>query len=177
MGSDSQEAASAEVPTGALPKLATKLSPEQVVATLEAQAKRGKMPGFKRGGEPGAFSVAAFGEPFDRELHGVARAAPGGGAIVEFSLRLPMKLPIVYVAIIIFTIQPGMWLTDSMLKTYWTWYLEHVKTWMWYVPLVVLPLPYIAWRQWTRSARASSESAHKAAQDIATAIGGTAAAA
>ncbi len=74
----------------ALPTIATALTAEQVVATLDAVARRGKLPGFAAGagalggppvsGGPGGprvlFVVDAFSTPFDGRLR--ARVVPDG---------------------------------------------------------------------------------------------------
>lgn len=71
-----------------LPTIATALTPEQVVAALDAVARRGRLPGFAAGalggppvpageGEPRVlFVVDAFSTPFDGRLR--ARVMPGG---------------------------------------------------------------------------------------------------
>ena len=44
-----------------------------------------------------------------------------------------------------------------MLKVYFKGY--DWNTYLWYIPLTVLPLPWMAWRMWTRSNRSAREHA------------------
>jgi hypothetical protein len=45
----------------------------------------------------------------------------------------------------VLTFFPGLYLTDSMLTTYFEWY--RIETWWWYVPLGLLMIP-VLWKQY-----------------------------
>lgn len=126
--------------------------PDRVMAMLRTLSQRGKLPGFEP--HPGGFRARAFGDPFDHWLNAGLTPA-GSGSKIEFSLRMAPRLPLVVLAVTLLTIQPGMWLTHSMLATYFPWYGQNVSTWWWYLPLVVLPMPVFVARMWSRSVRSA----------------------
>lgn len=125
--------------------------PAKVIDILGRESKRGRLAGFRiiesaKGNGPGAYVVTAFGGIYDYDL--IARVSPRGtedaGSRTSFEMRLQRKMPIAAVAIIVFTIFPGLQLTDSMLASYFSWYT--IETWWWYLPLVGLMIPFM-WRQ------------------------------
>jgi hypothetical protein len=151
---------------GVLPSLRTDLSPEEVVTALDRASRRGRLPGFEALEGAGRFSAIAFGEPFDRALIGEARRE-GDRTRVSFRLRALLRMPLVALAIIAVTIWPGVWLMDSLLVTYFSWYPR--AGWVtpsWYLPLTVLPLAWWAPRTWRRSARAAEASARETIERI-----------
>lgn len=82
------------------------------------------------------------------------------------------RMPWIYALLLIATVWPGVWVTDSMLKTYFSWYT--IPTWWWYLPLSVIPLPWM-WRSFMHKSRAAADaSAREVITDIAAAVGGTA---
>lgn len=159
-----------------LPVIQTPLAPSEVLARLLALAKRGKLAGYAAlGSHPteksgAAFRVSVFGEPYDRELIAsvVPESSPGGtGSVIRFESRLLKKLPVIMVVLTVLTIQPGMWLTDSMLKLYFSWYT--IQTWWWYLPLTLLSIPLL-WKQFKKSEAAAAADARKVVGDIAAAL-------
>jgi len=158
-----------------LPELRTALVPSEVLARLLALAKRGKLSGYEAlGAHPtrsagAAFKVSARGEPYDREL--IASVVPdvggGGGSVIRFESRLLKRLPAVVIVLTALSIQPGLWLTDSMLRLYFPWY--RIETWWWYLPLVLLSVPML-WKQYRKSEAAASAEAARVAADIAAAL-------
>lgn len=143
-------------------------SPLDAVATLakiRLHSRRGKLPNFAE--VPGAarsFRIAAFGHPFDHVLTGVVTPS-ATGSLIAFSLRMARRVPLIMGAIVLVTIWPGVWLTDSMLTTYFSGY--EFATWMWYIPVTVLPIPFM-WRTWhTRSVREATEHAAESIAEIA----------
>jgi hypothetical protein len=145
------------------PPLDVPLAPEAVVARLDALARRGKLAEFRPGPPPALFSVTTAGQPFDYLL--VAHASPqAGGTRLTFSLRLLRRMPLIFAAVIVFTIWPGVWLTDSMLRSYWTGY--DYQTWMWYLPLTVLPLPWACVRLMRRAKQAGEAHAAEIVRDL-----------
>jgi hypothetical protein len=168
---DSAEGEGTLVPRGvALPRVRTALAPEAIVARLDFASRRGRLAGFRPG--PGLFSVAAFGQPFDRVLIADARGEEGG-TVLEFRSALLLKWPAIFIAVTLFTIWPGVWLTDSLLSTYFASYpWWGLRTWMWYLPLTVLPLPWMAKGMWQKSEGLAHDSAHRAIRKIAAEVDG-----
>lgn len=160
-----------------LPVVTTEKSAAEIVTALEKLSKRGKLPGFEKEREDGLFSVEAQGTPFDRRL--VARARQRDGlTILEWALVTPMKWPIGIGVMLAVSVWPGLPITDSMLRIYWGWYERAsgpdgwFSTWMWYLPLTVLPIPWF-WRSTMRKMRTSTlEGAREAVEKIAGAVEG-----
>ncbi len=143
---------------------------QAIVAKLDKASRRGRLPGFEPKPEGGLFLVDAWGTPFDYDL--IANAEPDEtGTLLKFSLRMRRRMPTIHVVILLLTIWPGVWLTDSMLKIWFNWYYALTQkdififngfewfTYGWYLPLCVVPLPWF-WRSiMRRSRRTSHESA------------------
>ncbi|MFA6044299.1 MAG: hypothetical protein WC718_04895 [Phycisphaerales bacterium] len=148
--------------------LVVTISRDEVVSRLETLARRGKLPDYHTGVGDQVFSIQAYGAPFDHHLEGFARQV---GPALRITLRLRMlpKLPIIFALVAIATIWPGVWLTDSMLKTYLSWY--DFQTWMWYLPLSILPLPWAARGMLRRSRESALASARETLAIIAPALG------
>lgn len=132
----------------AVEPIVTAHGPEKVIGLLRALSQKGKLPGFEE--VAGGFRVRAFGEPFDHWLTG-AFSNVGEGTRIDFTLKAAAKMPLVFLVVSILTVQPGMWLTHSMLSTYFPWYGANIQTWWWYVPLCIVPLPWMLWRMWRKS--------------------------
>lgn len=126
---------------------------------LANASRRGRLAGYHAHERPSEFHIRIFGEPFDRRLVGEVRP-DASGSRVAFHLVTLRTLPIVFIVFAIFTVWPGVWLTDSMLETYY----PPSKDWWWigwwYIPLTALPLPWAARKMWRKSqATAHSETA------------------
>ena len=153
------------------------LTASEILEKLDTAARRGKLPGFQRGtAGPGAplFEITDFGTPFEARL--LVTASPNGdGTLLSFPpIRLKPAFPWVFALILILTIWPGAWLTDSMLRTYWDWYSARPAwvTYAWYLPLTV-PFCPMAMLSALRKSRASAAAEIPAIIDkIAMAIGG-----
>lgn len=140
---------------GPLPAIDSPLAVEEVLSRLGALAKRGKLAGFARSASPDLFEVSAFGPPFDYRLIAAAERAPSGTRL-RFRIALMKKLPIIFALVVIVSIWPGVWLTDSMLRTYFSWYtMSFWGTCAWYMPLTVLPLPWM-WKKMVVGSRAAA---------------------
>lgn len=128
----------AEHPTEAarLPTIRTSLSDTDVCERLRALSRRGKLAGYKQGGR-GIFECDAFGQPFDSSLICTRQT----DTTVEFTLRMKPLLPTIFWVLMVLSIWPGVWLTDSMLRTWFDWY--DFRTHLWYLPLTILPLPWV----------------------------------
>jgi hypothetical protein len=140
------------------------------IDACEALARAGKLPGFQRL-SPTSCSARLFGQPFDRDL--IADAADSAsGSVVRLSSRLRRKFPVIFVIVAIFTVWPGVWLTDSLIQTYFagasSWI---IKTWMWYLPISIIPLPFAARSMWRKSQKAAAEHFAEVQERIAQAVG------
>jgi hypothetical protein len=69
-------------------------------------------------------------------------------------------MPIAMIIVSVLSVWPGVWLTDSMIRTYFPSY--DYNTNLWYIPLTVLSLVWYGIGSWRRSAREARESAHEA---------------
>ncbi len=152
-------------------------------AMLEAfakRARRGKLAEFRAGAlgqHGGDFSVEAAGNPFDHRLIGTFDGDAQNTTITLRLIRLKM-MPAIFAAVIIVSVWPGVWLTDSMLVTYFAWYSNWTQsmpwlTYAWYLPMSVLPLPWV-WRGIVRKSRTEAvESAREMIEAITQTVDGT----
>jgi hypothetical protein len=165
----------AQSAAGALPEIASSLSGVEIVSKLDAAARRGKLPGFHKGEGDVLFRLTDFGTPFESILE--ARTTPSGsGSVVRFVPRLKPTMPWIFVVTMIVSIWPGVWLTDSMLRTYFASYpVGFWVTCIWYLPLTIIPTPF-AILQAIRKSRASAHAeALSLIEKIRTLIGAPAA--
>ena len=159
----------------ALAQIHTDLSPSVVVEQVRQMSRRGRLPGFSTAGD-GLFSALAYGwSVLDQRM--VCDADQGDQTVLRFHNVLPWKMPAVIAAMFAFTVWPGVWFTNEMLVTYWPWYLGHERTWpwltyAWYLPLAILPIPFVFRSSLRRSHVAAAESANELIERIATEIGG-----
>ena len=139
----------------ALPTVESPLSSAEILAKLDAAARRGKLPGFERATGNALFRLADFGTPFESILE--ARATPNGpGCTLSFALRIKPAMPRVFLATLLLSVWPGVWLTDSMLRTYFSAYtMNFWWTCVWYLPLT-LPFVPVAMKQANKRSRASA---------------------
>jgi len=140
--------------TSPLPSIETSMNAAGVFAALTKMSKQGKLAGYEYDGGPGAALADAHGTPFDSDL--VIEHVNGE---VRFSLKLRVKFPAIFMTLLLITVWPGLPLTDSFLYSF-GWYErlmgESISTWMWYLPLTVLPIPFV----WRSSIKKSHASAH-----------------
>lgn len=150
-----------------LPSIATGMNASAVFAALSKMSKRGKLAGFEYNGGPGAAIADAHGTPFDSDL--VIEYTKGE---VQFSLQLRKKMPGIFMALLLVSVWPGLPLTDSFMFNF-EWYErlmgESIQTWMWYLPLTVLPIPFV----WKSALKKSKASAHTHAVETIEMIKGT----
>jgi len=150
--------------------LRSPLDPREAVDSCDALARAGKLPGFQRS-SPTSCVSRLFGQPFDRTLHIDAVDAPQG-SVVRLSTRLRRKTPVIFAIVGVSTVWPGVWLTDSLIQTYFSgasnWI---VKTWMWYLPLAVVPLPFAARSMWRKSQHDAAEHFAEIRERVAKAVG------
>lgn len=128
-------------PRHALPDLALGVATSEVMPRLEASARRGKLAGLRAGRAGECFRVEVGSHPFDHEI--VGELSPDSRSL-RLRIRLLPRLPLIYAVLIVLSVWPGLWITDSMLTTYFGWYrLGLWWTAAWYIPLTVLPLPWM----------------------------------
>jgi hypothetical protein len=140
-------------------ELRTRLSRSDVVARMRALSKAGKLPGFvetRGGGDGELFRVAAFATPFDRELIVRADRESEAETTLRWRLRVLPKLPIIMLVVSVLSVWPGVWLTDSMIRTYFPSY--DFNTNLWYIPLTLASLAWYGWGAWKRSGAEARQS-------------------
>lgn len=149
------------------------LTGEQFLARMEAMSKKGKLAGFERGGPEGADAqFAAHGNPFDGLV--LVRASEGRA---DFELFMPRKMPVIFAVILALTVWPGLPITDSFLYGF-VWYERlmgmagWLDTWVWYLPMTVIPAPFML-RSVVRKSRATAlEHARETVERLRTSLAG-----
>lgn len=159
-------------PLAAPPPIFAPMFPSEAIRRLDRASKRGNLPGFERRGES-QFRALVYGEPFDREMLGDVRAE-GDGCVIDCRLRLLKRMPTIAIALIVVSIWPGVWLTDSMIQTYFPGYPNAFwVTAVWYLPLTVVPLPWMLRSMWRKSEGIAREELVKTVGRIVRAVDGT----
>lgn len=146
-----EEPATANAAPAGLPSLITPLEQPEVLQRLDTAARRGNLPGFQREQGPYLFSVEAFASPFEHRLFASA-SGENPGTRLTLTTRVLPKMPAIWAVIVAFCVWPGVWLTHSMLLTWFSsWYPKaQWITWAWYIPLTVLPLLWTLPRMWRK---------------------------
>lgn len=163
---DPQPEGSAQ-PDPGLADLQTALSEPEILDRLGRAARRGKLPEFAPGGPENAlFRASALGHPFDRDL--VAWAEGNGEAVrLRFGLHWRKRAPLLYLAIMIVTVEPGRYFLDVMIPGSWGW----GSIMWWYYPLTIIPIPFM-WLSFVRKSRQSTlETARRTHETIGTILG------
>lgn len=149
---------------------------DEAITALERAGRRGKLPGFARA-DGCAFVLDCDAIPFEYQIRGRVEPTPNptDSPRSRVSLRISRKklMPTVFAATLLFTIWPGVWLTDSLIATYWSAYGRWTGsmpwlTYAWYLPIAVLPLPWL----WKSLLRKSEAMARESAASQITAIHG-----
>jgi len=152
-----------------LAPISTALTANEVNARLLKLSKGGKLPGYEGNPDHALAAVAAHGTPFDSKLY-----IHHDSGQLSFEIKLMQTMPIVFLVVIIVSIWPGLPLTDAFLNSF-LWYERFqsntgVQTWYWYLPLTVLPAPFM-WKSAIAKSKASAkESAAEAIEKISKAI-------
>ncbi len=138
-----------------LPTIPTDRSQAEVFGSLLKMSKQGKLAGYGYADGDESAVADAHGTPFDSDLQ--IQVAEGA---VRFSLKMRAKFPAIFAGLLIVTVWPGLPLTDSFMYSF-EWYErlmgESIETWMWYLPLTVLPIPFV----WKSAIKKSKASAHE----------------
>lgn len=153
-----------------LPSLPTSLTQAEVLARLLSLAKRGKLAGFAQRSDGPDFETEAHGTMFDFRLEATLNTGHGASHL-QFALRPVWKTPIFIAIVTILAAGPGLWLTHSMMLTYFSWYhLSLFWTAVWYEGLTIIPMPWILLRAWQKSRTAATEHAKETIAKIAAAL-------
>lgn len=134
-----------------LPRIKTPLAADEIGRRMIELAKRGKLPNHAPDPRH-LFRCDLFGEPLDYSMSCAAKG-DGGTTTLRFAAAMKLRAPVIFWIIAALTVQPGMWMTDSMIRTYIPSY--DIPTWWWYLPLTVLPLPFV-WIRMVRKSRLAS---------------------
>lgn len=144
--------------THTLEALDVRLSPAEITSTLDRAARRGEMPGYRTGPGVPLFVISDFGTPFESELRATAldQSSVGNAGVtrIRWELAIKRRLPLVFLVVLVASVWPGVWVTDSMIRTYVPSY--DFATWMWYLPLTVPCVPWVMWTSMKKS-RASAQ--------------------
>lgn len=135
------------------------LGAEDASACLVRAGRRGRLPGFDAPAA-GRFRLDCDAVPFEHEIRGELGAESPSGSKITLVLRRKPLMPAIFAVTLALTIWPGAWLTDSLMATYWPAYGRWAQdmpwlTYAWYLPLTVLPLPWM-WKSLTRKSRAGA---------------------
>lgn len=159
-----------------LARVETPRSTGEVLATLDALARRGKLPGFVAGpvGSGWLFAVDAFASPFDGQVRARVEGQDAGArrTRLRFEVRLKPVWPAVFVVSMLLAIWPGVVLTESLLASFfphtpWTW----AYTWWWYMPLSIVSTPLAIREAIARSRKGAEASAQEVIGELAAALG------
>ena len=155
------------------------MNADAIVARLDEAARRGKLPGFsaaRSGCGDGAggtrFTITDFGSPFESVRVATAVRADSDTRL-SFQVRLKPLMPVVFAAVLVVTVWPGVWLTDSLLRTYSSWYmsLPDWSTYAWYLPLTVPFCPPAFLAAVRKSRAAAAMEAQELAAKVASLLG------
>lgn len=138
-------------------EIATSQGSEAIVERLTTASRRGRLAGFERRGGDVLFVVDAFGSPFDGVVEARWQGDASGGRL-RFALRMKRRLPVIFAVVLAATVWPGVYFTDQLIPGEWGW----IPTWWWYLPLTVVPIPWV-WRGAMRKSRAAMEASAKEA--------------
>jgi hypothetical protein len=152
-----------------LPRVISPMPASDLQQALSQRAKQGKLAGYQKQSER-TFTLDAAGGIYERTLIATIisdTADKDEHTEIWFEGKLKRTIPIVVIVVLVFTLWPGVWLTDSILSTWFNWYRLGIWwTSAWYIPLTLLAVPAF-WAQFKKSERESWEDAHKAIEKIA----------
>lgn len=144
----------------------TPVPPGEAIARLERLSKSGKLAGFERGEGDDLASFTAYGSPFDGRV--VLREKAGG---LVFDLVMPRKGAIIIAVVLALSVWPGLPITDSFLYGF-VWYerlmskASWLDTWVWYLPLTVIPAPFAVLGAMKKSRAAATAHANETIERI-----------
>lgn len=130
------------------PDLVVALDAAEIRRRMDVASRRGRVPGVHVGDGDTLFEVDGCGTPFEHHLVATGSVA-AGSTRVSFSLVRRKRMPLIFAALLVVTVWPGVYFMDQLIPGEWNW----IPTWMWYLPLTVLPVPWF-WRSTSRKSRA-----------------------
>jgi hypothetical protein len=161
---------------GSLPTIRTETPPDRILENLIVASRRGRLPGFARGQgdrDTGLFSADAHGNPFDGVL--VATHSPAQGPVpagLTFRIRMLRRMPAIFLIALVVTVWPGVYFTDELIAQFAPGLWRPWVTYYWYIPLTLLPAPWIWKSALARSRRSMFAHATETIRKIAVEIGG-----
>lgn len=155
--------------TEPLPAIRTPLSPSQVLEKLSVASRRGRLAGFDRDTTTHSFTALLFSEPFDHTLTAKVDPDPAGGSIIRSTAVMLRRMPVIFAIVLVLTVWPGVWFTDQMIPGQWGW----IPTWWWYLPITVIPLPWVWIKLMKKSKTGAGISAHEVLTKVAAEVEGT----
>lgn len=155
-----------------LPCVLAPLDAPAIVERLTTASRRGRLAGFASSQAAGVlFQATAFGSPFEGVLEARAEGADGATRL-RFQTRMLRKFPALFAAVLAFTIWPGVYFTDELVAQFLPGLWSPWVTYYWYLPLTILPIPWV-WRGAMRkSRRTMTEHARETVAKIAKELGG-----
>jgi len=154
----------------ALPRIVSPFDATTIVSRLDTASRRGRMAGFEKGSGGTLFGVETFGAFYDGMLSARGES-DGAGTALRLSHRLKPKMPLIFTVIMIATVWPGVWLTDSFLANF-EFARNWIPTWWWYLPLSIVSAVWALWEAQRRNEKVIAVSIAEMAQKIATEIDG-----
>lgn len=136
--------------------LRTSFSPSEIREKLDAAARKGRMPGLNLDSKRGLLEIRDFGQPFESVLVAKLEERDTDQSI-RFSTHIRPVFPTVFAIMLLISIWPGIYLVDSMLVHYFSWY--SIPTWWWYLPLTVPTSPWMFWSALKKSRASAAEDA------------------
>jgi hypothetical protein len=155
-------------PRTPLPSLPVSIGDDEIRARLARAARRGDLPGYHAPAERSAgplFTITDFGMPFESRL--VARRE---AEAIGFQIKLKPLLPAIFIALLLLSVWPGVWFTESMLETYFPDTLITNWVWWWYMILTVPFLPWAMWAAVKKSRTSARAEAERLLEKIRTAL-------
>lgn len=151
-------------PKEPLPQLEVQGSSRDVVEALSASAKRGKLPGYIPAKKGELFRLEAFAAPFESEVLAHADGEQDGRTRLRFELRMKPLMPMVFLVLLLVSVEPGQYFVDKLIPGSWGWW----PTWWWYYPLAILGV--VAWpfmvKKCARQARGEAQTMVEKVQQV-----------
>jgi hypothetical protein len=139
------------------------LSPDEVNKAAYKRSTKGKLAGYAK--TDAGFNADAFGTLYDRTINATVMPSDTGSTIT-FRATLKKRWPTIVIAAFLFTLWPGVYFTDSLLSTWFSWYrLSFWWTCAWYIPLTLLAIPVLI-KQFRQSELASWIHAHEVIDNL-----------
>jgi hypothetical protein len=155
-----------------LPTITAVAAPEEILRRLDTASRRGRLAGFEARPEDGVLFVAsAHGHPFDSLLVAHHEAHEGGSRL-SFGVRMLRRMPVIFLLAIVFSVWPGVYFMDELVAQLLpNWWRPWVTYW-WYLPLSIIPAPWMWASAMRKSRRSASDHAGETITKIAGEIGG-----